>query len=260
MSFSLQRLSECRPKADKATNCECRIDNCGDGKIFDVSTHECVPIDPNKVFINSKQNCFTEDTVRGVLKYAKQNSQEFVNDPVNREKSWGTPDQISTILNGPSTQPDINKSINTGAPGAVSISPRPAIILFHADQWCGPCKMFSPEWQSVCRCHKNERHNLYNTFEFDCSRKGSFKSEKNHYNVEGYPTLIWQSAGDSSNAKWQKYTGTRDEPSIRQFIFEKLDTMWSKPVREHPITASASVGDIRLFVLDTLIKLEPPVS
>ena len=156
----------------------------------------------------------------------------------------------------PSPEPGSPMSSDEGPHGVVPASiPRPAIILFHADAWCGPCQAFTPTWKKLRAQHASEPYALYNVYEYNCSPEGAFESEKGHYDVRGYPTLIWQSAG-GADAKWSKYDQARDQGAIRKFIFEKLSNMWDQPCRDQAVLPNATVGDIQHFVRQTLVRLE----
>ena len=170
------------------------------------------------------------------------------------------PPKLNTAYGGEpgasSPEPGSPISSDEGPHGVVAESiPRPAIILFHADAWCGPCQAFTPTWKKLCEQHATDSYVLYNMYEYDCSPNGSFESEKDHYAVRGYPTLVWQSAG-GADAKWSKYVQAREQVTIRKFIFEKLCAMWDQPCRDQAVLPNATVGDIQHFVRQTLVRLE----
>ena len=131
--------------------------------------------------------------------------------------------------------------------------PRPGMILFHTN-WCEHCKSFMPVWRQLCDKKEKDHMNLYNLYEIDCSAPQSNAEKQKHYRVKSYPTIIWQKAGDGSEAAWVKYSGPRGCSDITKYIFENLNSMWTKPCRDQKISRKYSVGDIRSYINRVLLE------
>ena len=79
------------------------------------------------------------------------------------------------------------------------------LLLFKAD-WCGHCKNFLPVWNKI----SNDSTLNVNFKIFDSENN---KSDMKKYNIQGFPTLLFQ-----VNNNIIEYSGSKDEQSIRDFI------------------------------------------
>mgnify|MGYP003761053745 CR=1 FL=1 len=266
MSFNLQAVNleydicENAPK-----NNEDEDDECIDGKVYDHVAYECVPA--TNAYITPYNHCYSRDTIATLVNSDENlrtfsntpdagGPKEWIRDPLTTN-IWGRQSDLKAAFplpgNTPSAPPmpaEVNSPTSPASPakGMTVQTPRPALILFHAEAWCGPCIRFMPVWDEVCGCHHDDPYSLFNVFEYDCSKSGAFEAETKHYNVRGYPTLIWQSAGDGADAKWNKYEGERTKESIMQYVYTKLGNMWDKPPRNQKVLLmgnNVSIGEIQ---------------
>nr|CAI5826400.1 unnamed protein product [Callosobruchus analis] len=87
-------------------------------------------------------------------------------------------------------------------------------VMFYAP-WCSHCKKFSPQWEQLAEL-LNEDDSDIKIAKVDCSADGQLCSNQD---ITGYPTLKFYKVGDS---KGIKFRGTRDLPSLTNFINEQL--------------------------------------
>ncbi|XP_072390069.1 thioredoxin domain-containing protein 5 homolog [Diabrotica undecimpunctata] len=87
--------------------------------------------------------------------------------------------------------------------------------MFYAP-WCGHCQKFSPKWEQLAEMLNEDDTNNIKIAKVDCTTDSEVCSEQD---ITGYPTLKFYKVGDSEGVRFR---GTRDLPSITNFINEQL--------------------------------------
>lgn len=88
-------------------------------------------------------------------------------------------------------------------------------VMFYAP-WCGHCQKFSPKWEQLAEMLNEDDTNNIKIAKVDCTTDSEVCSEQD---ITGYPTLKFYKVGDSEGVRFR---GTRDLPSITNFINEQL--------------------------------------
>ncbi|CAH1995839.1 unnamed protein product [Acanthoscelides obtectus] len=86
--------------------------------------------------------------------------------------------------------------------------------MFYAP-WCVHCQKFSPQWEQLAEM-LNEDDSDIKIAKVDCSTDSKVCLKED---ITGYPTLKFYKLGDSNGIKFR---GTRDLPSLTNFINEQL--------------------------------------
>lgn len=102
------------------------------------------------------------------------------------------------------------------------------IALYHAEDWCGPCKKFAPIWKEFIK--KIEDNEDYKYIKIDCSDGNCTKQEESKdleknisgklydkittYKINGYPTvLLFVDDNEPKN-----FNGNRDVKTLFEFL------------------------------------------
>ena len=81
------------------------------------------------------------------------------------------------------------------------------LYLFKAE-WCGHCKNFKSVWNQL-----QKDNNINDKIEFITYDADKHQNEINKFNIQGFPTLIFQ-----DSEKMVEYNGSRDIMSVKEFI------------------------------------------
>ncbi|KAG5884135.1 hypothetical protein JTB14_021804 [Gonioctena quinquepunctata] len=88
-------------------------------------------------------------------------------------------------------------------------------VMFYAP-WCGHCQKFGPKWEQLAEMLNEDETNNIKIAKVDCTTESEVCSEQD---ITGYPTLKFYKVGDKEGIKFR---GTRDLPTITNFINEQL--------------------------------------
>ena len=84
------------------------------------------------------------------------------------------------------------------------------LILLHAN-WCGHCTQFMATWNKIQQTNQKYPNVIFKSYEDAANRH-----IMNKYNVQGYPTIIFEK---SDNTIIQ-FTGNRTETELQNFILK----------------------------------------
>ncbi|XP_060526994.1 thioredoxin domain-containing protein 5 homolog [Cylas formicarius] len=87
-------------------------------------------------------------------------------------------------------------------------------VMFYAP-WCGHCSRLAPTWEQLAEMLNEDDSNI-RIAKVDCTSDSKICSEQD---VTGYPTLKFFKVGDNEGVKFR---GTRDMPTLTNFINEQL--------------------------------------
>ncbi|XP_034940753.1 thioredoxin domain-containing protein 5 homolog [Chelonus insularis] len=90
-------------------------------------------------------------------------------------------------------------------------------IMFYAP-WCDHCQQLMPTWDILAETLNGKDDRVY-IAKVDCTTDSSICTE---HDVTGYPTLKFFRMGESEGVKFR---GTRDLPSLKNFINEQLGSV-----------------------------------
>lgn len=96
------------------------------------------------------------------------------------------------------------------------IPKRNHFVMFYAP-WCGHSKRLTPTWEQLAEMLNEDDGNV-RIAKVDCMKESKICSDQD---ITGYPTLKFFKIGDPEGVKFR---GTRDLPSLSNFINEQLGT------------------------------------
>lgn len=92
-------------------------------------------------------------------------------------------------------------------PTAVSV---PAVVLYHAEDWCHHCKEIAPVFEKLAKEFAAEDRLRF----FKCHQKHVSEADKDLYKIHGLPTLILFLPG----GRHERLVGNRPEKDLREFL------------------------------------------
>lgn len=110
-------------------------------------------------------------------------------------------------------------------------------IMFYAP-WCGHCKNLHPVWEELAEMLNESEDSRVTVGQVDCTVEKQLCQE---HDITGYPTLKffkWGTEGDGI-----KFRGTRDLPSLTNFINEQISDI---PSTEAPQVPTMNEGLVEL--------------
>ncbi|XP_056632365.1 thioredoxin domain-containing protein 5 homolog [Diorhabda carinulata] len=120
-------------------------------------------------------------------------------------------------------------------------------VMFYAP-WCGHCQKFAPKWEQLAEMLNEDETNNIKIAKVDCTTDNEVCSEQD---ITGYPTLKFYKVGDSEGVRFK---GTRDLPSITNFINEQLREGDESDAEESTIKEPQAVGGLIELTEDTFNK------
>jgi len=166
---------------------------CGDdGKCYDyITTEEWPKGQQQPLAITTSgdfSHCYSEanlhtwsDASDRDLSFQDPITQSVITKPQQWRKSPVVAETRPSAPPLPKTIPAGSVSDPTSPTPMQASAPKPALILFHADEWCGPCKRFMPVWREFKKWAASEPYVLIKSLECDCSKSGSKIEEQKHY-------------------------------------------------------------------------------
>ena len=98
------------------------------------------------------------------------------------------------------------------------IGDKPWFIKFYAP-WCGHCKKLAPVWDELYEMHKD----TVNIGKVDCTSDEG-KPLCQHYEIRGYPTLLYFPIEEDKQGTYLKYNKMRSVEALEHFIAEGYKT------------------------------------
>jgi len=108
-----------------------------------------------------------------------------------------------------------------------TVKGKATFVKFYAP-WCGHCKNLAPTWDKLATALKGKAQ----IAKVDCTAHASICTE---FNIEGYPTLIFQTA----DGAWSEYEGGRDQAAFEKFVAAPA----GKAVTRAPAAAAAAAQE-----------------
>lgn len=115
----------------------------------------------------------------------------------------------------------------TGSNFDATVKGKATFIKFYAP-WCGHCKHLAPTWDKLATALKGTAQ----IAKVDCTQHAALCSE---FNIEGYPTLIFQTAAGA----FSEYEGGRDQAAFEKFVAAPS----GKSITRAPAAAAAAAQD-----------------
>ncbi|CAH1118772.1 unnamed protein product [Phaedon cochleariae] len=110
-------------------------------------------------------------------------------------------------------------------------------VMFYAP-WCGHCQKFAPKWEQLAEMLNDDEGNNIKIAKVDCTTDSDVCSEQD---ITGYPTLKFYKVGDSEGVKFR---GTRDLPTITNFINEQLREGEEEPGDVNVVQSSGGLSEL----------------